>query len=293
MKFHFLVTISDNVRHLFGIRFICSFFSNLAEECQVTLLHINSTSRNDMKVVLGNMWMKPADDEYSRLNVQAKRAMSKSRDLLLDKDMPGESILTKTCAEHYGKIEDILMESQMGQYDAITLGKRASYSLQWLFENQADETAQAVIRRLCSIPVWICPEIDPIRKNILLCLDGSGNSFRAADHVGYILAPETRQAITLFHVTSSDGDKSLAIFSHAESILLDHGVNGDRINRLLGKGRNIAGVIGDEVNKGSYAAAALGLHGRHEQALRAKGLTGSTITKLVRKIESAAIWCCP
>ena len=293
MKFHFLVTLSDNVRHLFGIRFICSFFSNLAEDCQVTMLHIHSTGRNDMKGVLGNMWMRPADDEYSRLTVQAKRAIGKSKDLLLDKDIPRENIYTKACAEHYGKIEDILKEALMGQYDAITLGRRASYSLQWLFENQADETEQAVIKRLCSIPVWICPEIEPIRKNMLLCLDGSDSSFRAADHVGYILASEPSQAITLFHVASSDGDNSLPIFKHAESILLYHGVNGDRINWLVGKGHNIARVIGEEVNKGRYAAAALGLHGMQEHSMRAKGLTGRTITKLIRKIERAAIWCCP
>jgi hypothetical protein len=293
MKFHFLVTISDNVRHLFGIRFICSFFSNLAEDHQVTLLHIHSTDRNDMGRVLVNMWMRPEHDEISQPTVQAKRAISKSRELLLAKDMPGESILTKTCAEHYGKTEDILKEALFGQYDAIILGRRASYSLQWMFENQAHETAQAIIRRLCYIPVWICPEVEPKRKNILLCLDGSDNSFRAADHVGYILATETRQAITLFHVESSDGGKVLQIFSHAESILRGHGVSGDRINRLVGRGRNIAGVIRAEVDKGSYAAAALGLHGTQEHTISNRSLTGSTISKLIRKMERAAIWYCP
>ena len=71
MKFHFLVTISDNVRHLFGIRFICKFFSNLTKDHQVTLLHIHSTDRNDMNRVLGNMWMRPEHDECSQLTVQA------------------------------------------------------------------------------------------------------------------------------------------------------------------------------------------------------------------------------
>lgn len=293
MKLHFLVTISDNVRYLFGIRFICSFFSSLAEDYQVTLLHIHSADRNDMSSALGHMWMRPEHDEYSRLTVQEKRALCKSRDLLLAKDMPGEDIQTKTCAEHYGKIEDILKEALLGQYDAIIFGKRASYSLQWMFENQADETAQAVIRRLCYIPVWICPEVEPERKNILLCLDGSDNSFRAADHVGYALAGEIHQSVTLFHVSSSDGANSRNIFRHAASILKGHGISNERINWLVGKGRNIARAIGTEVDKGGYAAAALGLHGTQEHALRPRNLTGGTITKLIRKMERASIWCCP
>ena len=293
MKFHFLVTISNDVRHLFGLRFICSFFNDLTADYQITLFHVSSSDRNDMNRALGNMWKRPGRDVDFQLTAGARNAINSSRALLLNRQMPDERILTKTYAEHYGKTDDILKEGEAGLYDAIILGRRASYALQWMFENPADETAQTIVKNLSTVPVWICPELEADRKNVLLCLDGSPNSLRAADHVGYIISAEPHQSVTLFHVESTAGSASTDIFTGAEAILHKHGLDRSRLTRKSVRGRNIPATIQVEVNRGNYAAAAIGFHGEREQTARREKIGGSTITKLISNMEKAAIWCCP
>lgn len=293
MKFHFLVTISNNVNHLFGVRFICSFFDNLSEDYQVTLLHIGSGEKKQAGQDLGRMWDGPRSDAAIRISASTRKAISKSRELLMTKKMTGEKVQIKTLPEHYGKTLDIVKEGESGQYDAIVLGRRAAYALQWMFENPADETAKNIIRNLCSVPVWICPELDSDRTNVLLCLDGSENSIRAADHVGYIVSSAPHQAITLFHVESPDHSSSPDIFGRAESILHEHQITSERIKRKADRGRNIPGSILTEVNQGNYSVVALGLHGTQENVMKQQYKAGSSITKLVSNMEKAAIWCCP
>jgi hypothetical protein len=131
------------------------------------------------------------------------------------------------------------------------------------------------------------------RKNVLLCVDGSENGYRAADHVGYILADQDHQRITLLHVTAGGDEKSTEIFSRAEAILHEHGIGPERINRTSTWGLTIAGAIQSEIDKGGYAAAAVGLHGEKQGLAKNLQLSGSTTEKLITRIEKASLWCCP
>lgn len=85
MNFHFLVTISDNAEHLFGVRFICSFFGNLSEDCQVTLLHIGSADKNQLSHAMGGMWDGPDSDPCAKVSAGTRKAISASRELLIGK----------------------------------------------------------------------------------------------------------------------------------------------------------------------------------------------------------------
>ena len=76
MKFHFLVTISNDVRHLFGLRFISTFFNDLKEHYQVTLFHVSSSDRNDMNRALGNMWNRPGRNVDFQLTAGARNAIN-------------------------------------------------------------------------------------------------------------------------------------------------------------------------------------------------------------------------
>jgi hypothetical protein len=293
MKKHFLVTISNDPGLLFGVRFICSFFNTIAEQ-QVTLLHICRQDDNDMARALNQMWQGPADGIQGRLTVQARKAINKAKDLLQQHRMSIDQIMTKTSAERYGKVKDILSEGAKGLYDAIVLGRRATYALQWMFERPGDETAHAIIRDSgCTTPLWICPEAPADRKNVLLCLDGSENSYRAADHVGYILAGQDHQRITLFHVATGTGAKSTEIFGRAEAILHEHTIGDERISRNTSRGLTVPGAIQSEVDKGGYAAVAVGLQGEKQGLAKNLSLAGGTTTKLISKVEKAALWCCP
>jgi len=294
MKKHFLVTISNDAEILYGVRFICSFFGNVADH-QVTLLHICRRDAGGMSATVSQMWQGPSEGIKGQLTVQAKKAIDRAKDILRRHTMAIDQVITKTCAERYGKVKDILTEGGKGGYDAIVLGRRASYTLQWMFERAADETAQAIIRDSgCNTPLWICPEPLADRKNVLLCLDGSENSYRAADHVGYILADQPQQRITLFHVQNvKDYNDPAGIFARAEEILDSYGIGSDRIRRESSWGMTVAGAIESEAERGGYAAVAVGLHGERQGLAKSTRLSGGITAKLIGKVEKASLWCCP
>lgn len=292
MNKHFLVTISSDVEHLYGVRYICSFFKEMSEH-RLTLLHISRYDDNGIGSALTEMWNQPAETNADNPTAAA-RAIDKAKTILARSRMSIDEVMTKIVTERYGKVRDILTEGTKGLYDAIILGQRASYSLQWVFERPADEIAQYMIRdNCCTSPLWICPETDENRKNVLLCIDGSEDAYRAADHVGYILTAQDHHNITLFHVENSLSSNTGEIFRRAAFILQEHGVASERISRNTAWGISVPGSILSEAEKGGYAAVAVGLHGQEHGVMKSLNLVGGTTSKLINRLANCALWCCP
>ncbi len=293
MKKHFLVTISNDISNLSAVEFLCSFFKQESEH-RITLMHICQLDETDMNSALMQMWEKPDEKIKGQLTVGARKAIDKSLQMLAASRMTIDEMVAKTVAERFGKVKDILIEGEQGLYDAIILGKRASYALQWLVERPADEIAQSILKdsRL-SQPLWVCPKIEMDRRNVLLCVDGSENAFRAADHVGYILSRQDQHKVTLLHVKTGSGPDSQEIFSRAEAILREHHIIDARIESLSTWGLSVSSTVLGILERHPYAAVALGLHGLQEGLLKDFNLSGDTTATLLSKIENASIWCCP
>jgi hypothetical protein len=293
MKKHFLVTISNDVQHLYGVRFICSFFKAISEH-NLTLLHICRLDDNNINKSLNEMWANPDEKVLGNLTTGTRRSIDRAISLLAKSRMSIDQVIIKTVAERYGKVKDILTEGSDGLYDAIILGQRASYTLQWAFERPGDEVAQNMIKdACCTSPLWICPENEQDRKNVLLCLDGSENAYRAADHVGYILSAQDQHNVTLFHVANGISDASKEIFKRAESILNEHGVKSERIRQKVTWGLTVTGSVLSEIDKGGYAAVAVGLHGQEHNLMKGFNMAGGTTSKLINRLQKTALWCCP
>jgi hypothetical protein len=144
------------------------------------------------------------------------------------------------------------------------------------------------------VPLWICPESQSDRKNVLVCVDGSENAYRAVDHVGFILNDQQQHGITLLHVNNGTDRESKEIFTRCEEILHGHGISDEHIKRNSTWGVSVAGVIRNESEKGGYAAIAVGMHGIREKGLlKDHIIAGGTTAKLIGKIEKTALWCCP
>ena len=290
MEQHFLATISNEIDNLFGVRFICTFFSKMSEK-RVTLFHIFRS--DSVKKTLTSTWDDPKDIGSALITPEAKKAILRAQKLLLDRNMPVDHVVAKTVAEKYGKVKDILAESARGHYDAIVLGRRASYTLQWMFDRPSDETFQTMIKEnTCISPLWICPDADPGRKNVLLCIDGSDNGYRAVDHVGYVLSNQKQHKITLLYVENSLGLDCVKFFERAVSILLSHKIDAKNINRSVVWGSSVSNTILDESQKGNYAAVALGLGGQR-QGKKSDKMAGATTIKLINKLKKTSLWCCP
>jgi len=142
-------------------------------------------------------------------------------------------------------------------------------------------------------PIWVCCENDPDRKNVLVCVDGSENSYRAVDHAGYVLSHAEHHNITLFHVNSGGSANEKEIFTRAETILLENGIKSERVRSESTRGISVANSILSEGNRGSYSAVVLGLHGEGDNLLETFGLMGGTTSTLIYKAEKFSLWCCP
>lgn len=290
MEKHFLVTVSNETDHLFGVRFICAFFNQISEN-RVTLFHISKIDSSKRAVT--SIWDKPGEGTQGPISLEAKKSIQRAQKLLSGYNVPVDHVLTKTVEAKYGKVKDIIIESARGHYDAIVLGRRESYTLQWMFDRPSDETFQAMIREhSCMSPLWICPDVDPERKNVLLCIDGRENGYRAVDHVGYILSSQTHHKITLLHVENSVGTECVEYFNRAVAILQSHKIDTKRVNQTVIWGSSISGTILSEVKKGKYAVVAVGM-GEYKKRKAHGILAGTTTSKLIRKLEKASLWCCP
>jgi hypothetical protein len=220
--------------------------------------------------------------------------MDKAITLLNDSTMSVDEMITKTFAERYGKVKDILKEGSSGLYDAIILGKRASYALQWFVERPADEMAKAIITdSSISTPIWICPAPEKGRKNVVVCVDGSEGSLRAVDHVGYILSKQEQHNLTLLYVENGAGLDSQKIFEKSKESLKEHAIDPARISTETTWGINVAGTILSFAEKGGFAAIAIGLKGVEKGILKRMSLAGGTTVSLIERTEKISLWCCP
>lgn len=293
MNKNYLVTVSSDPSQLTGVEFIRSFFKQLSEH-EITLLHICRLDAHYMDKALMEMWEDPDSRVNGRLTVGAKKALDKAVKLLSTSNMSLNQMITKTYAERYGKIKDILNEGATGLYDAIILGKRASYTLQWFFDRPADETAKKIIAdSSLRTPIWICPEPEAGRKNVLVCVDGSDNAFRAVDHVGYILSRQDQHGVTLFHVENGANQDTDMLFRRSKQMLHDHRISDERISTATTWGVNVAGTITGYAEKMGFAAIAVGLEGNDEGILKRLNLAGGTTAGLIERTEKVSLWCCP
>jgi len=293
MNLHLLINISSDTENLYGVQFYTSFFKGVAE-CDVTLFHIVKATGNYTSSSLLESWENPEGDLEAKLSPSARQALSKARATLGSSGSAPEKMQTKTIQEKYGKVKDILSEGSQGLYDAMILGRRATYTLQWMFDRPGEELPQALIQDgSLTCPLWICSEPEIGRKNVLLCVDGSESSKRAADHVGYILSKAKEHSVTVFHVTTTRTSNITEILATTTQILLSHKIDESRITSKRGWGLSVPGAILGEKNQGQYAAVAVGLKGLSGGFFENFGMQSGTVATLIKKIEKAALWCCP
>ena len=108
MEKHYLATVSNDIEHLFGVRFICTFFNEMSE-IRVTLFHI--CRGESVKKTLMSNWDNPKDISSAPIPPEAKKTIQKAQKFLSHSKVPVDNVMTKTVVEKYGKVKDILAES--------------------------------------------------------------------------------------------------------------------------------------------------------------------------------------
>lgn len=288
MQKHLLITISADTSAAFGVRFFTSFFRNKAQ-VRCTLLYVAANPESQLSLIELHRDMPQVQQLIEDAREKGQIALNKAMDLLLLSGLPAKNIETKFIFREQGTAADIVNEGLKGLYDAIVLGRRG---LTWLEEFVANSVSSQVADAVMEIPIWVCRVPEMGRADVLLCVDGSEASLRAADHAGFILAEEPAHRVRVFHVWDpSQGEylDAVDIVEQAKISLIENGVEPDRILDTVKRGRGAARLIQAEAEAGRYAAVCVGCTGANRPPL-ARIFLGSVSAALLHSLEKAALW---
>jgi nucleotide-binding universal stress UspA family protein len=284
MEKHLLVAVGDEYASSLSLRYVYGFFSR-RDDVKLTLFYVSPKTPSHAAAATGQ----GQDPPRCRVgDAAALPALEKAKSWLLDMGFPKANVFTKTCRSDQGVVKDIIKECEAGLYDAAVLGRRG---LSWFDEMFTDSVSHKILWEAVGFPIWVCRNPDQNRKDVLVCLDGSPQCLRVADHAGFILAGEPAHDITLLNIRAEDSADPGPVFAKAKEILAENGVAPGRVRTRTVTSPNPSQAILKLAKTENYAAVAIGRTGDRPQALM-EHIVGSTSLKLLRKLEGAALWLC-
>lgn len=281
MQKHLLVTISDDINILQGVRFVGSFIKN-KNNVKITLLYVSPRA----ETLGADRMQRDLDKKNTQIYQQrGETSLGAAQKILLERGFSGENISSKFMFRQFGTVKDIIREAHAQSYDAVVLGKRG-YAV---FENIVkDSVSKAIMERDIGFPIWICRRPEEDRRGVLLCVDGSEPSLRMADHVGFMLQSESEHRVTILHADT--GEKNIdTMLQEAKNKLLVNGVEEERISLQVVPSRGVVKTIIREAEKKAFAVVAVGRVGVKKGSLK-EWLVGSHSMKLLEDLDKAVLW---
>jgi len=288
METHLLVTVSNEFVTSQSLRFVYNFFEH-RENLKLTLFYV-VPRQPDWRLDPINLETNPEAAIHIERDkeIHGAPAMGKAREWLYTMGFSKEQVQIKFSQGQLGTVKEIVKESEEGLYDAAVLGRRG---LSWFDEMVSDSVSHRILWESLTFPIWICRNPERGRKNVLVCVDGSDECLRVADHAAYMLRSEPEHNITLLHVCSDDQCVDAeTIFGRARTEIKNNGIADDRISVKVLTSSNPAKTILHEANSHKYAAVAIGRTSHKPSTL--KHIFATTSLKILRGIEGAALWLC-
>jgi nucleotide-binding universal stress UspA family protein len=118
---------------------------------------------------------------------------------MVDAGFARDRISLVTRPRELGLAQDVIEYAQKKMLDAIVVGRRGVTGIQKFFDTSVSD---AILERSQVIPVWLVYG-DALPKKILVAIDGSRDSLRAVDHVGFMMSGSKQVNVTLIHVTNT------------------------------------------------------------------------------------------
>ncbi|MFO8031746.1 MAG: universal stress protein [Desulfohalobiaceae bacterium] len=278
MQKHLLLTISDDPSFMYGLRFVTSFFQD-KENIKLTLIYVAPAQGKDSGFTSRN----PTEQECE---IQEHTALKNAGQKLANSGFLVENTMCMYRKKSVSTARDIIREAEKGQYDAIVLGRRGTTRLEELL---GTSVSMEILEKSRSTPIWICRQPESERENVLLCLDGSESSLRMADHVGFMLQEE-KHMVTMFYVQNKGTKPAEEVMSQAQDMLVENSMDPARITEKSVTAGNTEKAILEEIEKGSYAAVAVGYSGTKNEGLFSQFKIGSVSKKLCYELQKASLW---
>ncbi|MFO7784695.1 MAG: universal stress protein [Thermodesulfobacteriota bacterium] len=286
MEKHLLLTVSEQKSSLQGARFLAGFLSN-KDVVKLTLFYTMPRPAElwDDEDKAGKL--RKQEDAIRKGAAKASEALEEARKEVLKLGFSEEKVLVQLQMRQFGKVKDILEEGERGLYDAIVLGKRG---LNWFEEAFDGSVSREIIESRRNCPIWICRRPNADRKGVLLCMDGSDASYRAAEHTGLMLGNEQRHTVKIFVVKSRALEAPPdVIIARGRELLAKSRVPNVRITASAVEAFSPSKAIVREAEEGGYAAVVVARADK-EKSLMDRLIMGSVTMNLFREIENAALW---
>jgi nucleotide-binding universal stress UspA family protein len=297
MERHLLLTIGDDPSAFYAVRFACNFFLG-AKDVKFTLFFVTpkpaAVYQDEREYVDTKALVEGAID---RSRAKGGAVLDKAREMVLNFGFAAENVAVKIQPNYFGTVEDIVAEAEEGLYDAVVLGRRGLSRFEEVFFGSVTKN---IMSRDINFPIWICKRPIVGYKGVLLAVDDTEGGRRAADHVGFVLSGLKDHPVTVLNVRSGKNGKAPAgpactegesCLDEALRVLAEAGVDEGAVQVKIVQG-DPAEEIFKEAESGKYAAIALGRTGRAKagQPPQERKFMGSVTQKLLRKVESVALW---
>ncbi len=206
MERHLLLTMGGDGGESWNLRFVSGFFRRKSA-LRLTLFYVvpDAYSTGPGEVVLSDGQMR-----------QGLEQLSRARKWAVENGFASENVETRAVPRQFGVVRDIVEEAHRGLYDAVVSGRRY---LGWLEQTYTTSVSRGLLGEEIAFPLWVCHQPEPGLSNVLLCVDGSGENLRMADHVGFMLsAPGAEEhTVTLLHCREPGRQPGVAASQGPES----------------------------------------------------------------------------
>lgn len=242
MERHLLLTMGGDGGESWNLRFVAGFFRRKSS-LRLTLFYVvpDAYGAGHGEVMLSDGQMR-----------QGMEQLARARKWAVEHGFVSENVETRAVHRQFGVVRDIVEEAHRGMYDAVVSGRRY---LGWLEQTYTTSVSRGLLGEEIAFPLWVCHQPEPDLSDVLLCVDGSGENLRMADHVGFMLATPGAEnhTVTLLHCREPEngtgrgahdapdaalpGEEAIAA---ARDAVLANGVDEARVRVLVVRARDRA-----------------------------------------------------
>jgi len=248
--------------------------------------------------------MRLLDIEKKNLQM-AERIVTEAKDILLKKDFQEEHIKGVYRKKQIGIARDICNFARDKGADALLVTKRGRSRLEAFLSG---EISSKILDCCLTCPVWVVEGTDQSKK-VLIAMDISENSLRAADHCGFMLAGTDSQ-VTLFHskrhlrgflprevieaapevegLWQNKAGELIAPYMKKGKDLIQSGLREEQIStKVVDGSRSAAADILKEARSNNFGTIVLGRKGHSSVK---EYFMGSTASKVLQDSSGLAVW---
>ena len=310
MQKEIMIAVDDSRHSKIAVDYAVSIYQAV-KEVKFTLMHVQPTIS---QYLLDDAKSKPQAyaelEKVNRKNAEvAQHLLDECKNRMVSAGVAEDHFLIKSQPRMLGIAKDVLQACTTGRFDALILGRRGLSSLQDMFIGSVSAN---IVNNSADTPVWLIDEKGPY-QDIMVAVDGSENSFKAVDHLAFIVGGNTDLKIFFYHVAPrlqdfcpvdfedvdskaleeiiAQGDQHCIdqFYAHAQKRLDEAGIQEDQIRFASKEGALMVGrAVLDEYRRGKFGTLVVGRRGVNK-----KFFTGSVSRYLINQFSNGALWVVP